>query len=172
MTWVKLDTGFFHDPKVLRLSHSARLLYLAGLCHSGDHLTDGLLEAATIPLLHFQAGTTDSAIDELTAAELWTHEPEGFRVANFLAHQTSRETVLRQREEGKERARRSRERRAKSQRTYSEVTRPDTDTDTENKTPRHSSYPQPTDPRSRLCDECGALMSAHLIGCSHAAVKA
>ena len=93
MKWIKLDADFMSNPKINGLSISTRYLYIAGLLHSAQHLTDGVVAAKMMPLLHFQTGTTPEACEELTSMGLWENHLDGYQILNYLKHQTSKETV-------------------------------------------------------------------------------
>lgn len=99
MTWVKLDTGFFADAKVAELRNPSEIvLYVAGLCHCGSNLTDGVIAMGAMRNLLHQAFATDAAAESLCAIGLWRNHPDGYEVVGFLKHQTSREQVEQQRE--------------------------------------------------------------------------
>jgi hypothetical protein len=76
MTWVKLDASYFYDPKVERVSPLAELLFVRGLCHAKQHLTDGVISRRALnglspdddgdPLAPERLAT------ELVRAGLWT----------------------------------------------------------------------------------------------------
>jgi hypothetical protein len=51
MPWVKLDDGFYSNPKVIKVPPLARSLYVAGLCHCATGLTDGAIDKAALTRL-------------------------------------------------------------------------------------------------------------------------
>lgn len=177
MTWLKLDNQLPNDPRIVDLaSASSALLYVYGLCHCSSNLTDGLITVSVLRRRLLPAAFADEAnASELVDAGLWEHDPDGYRVANYLKWNRSRESVETERARDAERKRRSRGvKRPAGHR--SDSTPPsdgsptvDTDTDTETHTRTRGSYPQ-SDPRSRLCADCGGLMTAHMTNCPRVAV--
>lgn len=78
LPWVRLDTAFPTNPKVLRLlqlreGHRAGFVYLCGLAYAGAHGTDGVLETSALPFIH---GRRLDA-DRLVSVELWHVYPDG-----------------------------------------------------------------------------------------------
>lgn len=116
MSWVRLDDGFWTNPKVLAAQPLSRGLYLAGLCYSARELTDGVVPKAAIPLLLAQVGATKKAPADLVACGLWVEVDGGWAARDFLEFNKSRDEVLDDREKAKERQRRSRESRKVSHR--------------------------------------------------------
>lgn len=85
--WVRLDDGFFANPKILGLRPEAKLLYLAGLAYCSAQLTDGAITRPALGLLGSMAGLTiDAPVGELVAAGLWAPTAEGYRVHDYLAY--------------------------------------------------------------------------------------
>jgi hypothetical protein len=51
-TWVRLDTGYFSNPKILRAGTDAALLHLAAICYLGAHELDaGILPGEALDLV-------------------------------------------------------------------------------------------------------------------------
>lgn len=98
MTWVKLDDGMPGNRKMLRVTVPARYLYVVGLCHCSQGLTNGEIDNGALPLLHAQAGTKRSHVAELVDAGLWLERDGGYEVRDYLDYQPSREKVLAERE--------------------------------------------------------------------------
>lgn len=95
MSWIKLDDQIFTHPKVVDLSKDAKLLYLAGLCYCGAQLTDGLITNGATRILLATIEANCEAIASLVDAGLWeTNEAGGYRVHDYLEHQSSRDEVL------------------------------------------------------------------------------
>lgn len=108
MTWVKLDDAFFRNPKVTAVQPLGRLLYMAGLCHCADTLSDGEIHSRDLPSLYLQSGASAKHVGQLVDAALWVRHADSYWVPDFLAYNPSREQVMKQREAGKVRANRSR----------------------------------------------------------------
>lgn len=51
MAWVKLDDGFFRNPKVVSVGKDAKFLYVAALCYCGANITDGRIPAGALRLI-------------------------------------------------------------------------------------------------------------------------
>ncbi len=110
MGWVKLDDGFFRNPKVLHVGRDAKALYLAGLCYSGSSLTDGFIPTnATRGLaVDIQIGSPKKAIVQLVDAGLWVEVGDGFMIHDYLEFNQSAEKVHAIRDAAKDRMHRSR----------------------------------------------------------------
>ena len=111
MTWVKIDDGFPDHPKVFGLSDLAFRVHISALCYSGKYLTDGFLPMALVS--RFANGKM-KVISELTDAGLWDTEVEnnGFRIHDYLVHQSSKEQVESEKRANRERVKRYQERKA------------------------------------------------------------
>jgi len=135
MAWVKLDDGFFRNPKVVIVGPEAKLLYLAGLCYAGSSLTDGFIPANAARILGADAeiSTISNATQELVDAGLWAPVERGYMIHDYLQYNKSAEEVRANKEAARERMqrRRSPDVRANNERTSGEVRSPDTDTDTD-----------------------------------------
>lgn len=155
MTWVKLDDAFFRNPKVTAVHPLGRLLYMAGLCHCADTLSDGEIASRDLPLLFVQTSATAKHVGQLVDAALWLRHGDSYWVPDYLAYNPSREHVLKQREAGKVRANRSRTSREASReraplvRATPTPTPSITTTDYEISTERFQTKP-PVDIRSKL----------------------
>lgn len=142
MPWFKLDDAFPMDPKILGVSPSARLLFVVGIAYCSNQRTDGTIPADSVPLLHFQAGSTDSACDELVRVGLWEHRPEGYGIVTYLKHQKPRAQIERETEAKSARQRKWRENRdgdvdaSTGESRDASATPPDTPTPTDTPTDR------------------------------------
>lgn len=85
MPWVKLDDGFYSNPKVIKVPPLARSLYVAGLCHCASGLTDGQITKAALPLLTAQTGAPRNAAAALVDVGLW-HDGGDHYAVNDWAH--------------------------------------------------------------------------------------
>ncbi len=149
MTWIKLDVGFFEDSKVLAVSPGARLLFIASLLHAKHQMSDGLIPASTLGLLHYRTGSTDLAIEELVRAGLWEHDVDGYRIPSFLKWNLPKSELDQRAAKRAERQRRWREgktnatdsRRDRDASRDALPTRPERETETEREKTTSSSPP-------------------------------
>lgn len=93
MSWVKLDDRFPDNPKIAKLSDSAVVAYVFGICYCARELTDGLIPAKRAQQF---AGKRKTLL-ELTP-ELWELTPDGFLVHDYLKYNPTRSQVLAERE--------------------------------------------------------------------------
>ena len=133
MSWVKLDDAFGRNPKVGSVQPLGRLLYVMGLCHCADQLTDGEIVSSDLPLLYLQSGAGAKHVGQLVDAALWVRHVDSYWIPDYLAYNPSREHVLKQRAAGLLRAKQSRTNRARSREApavasdYGSVTEPITE---------------------------------------------
>lgn len=89
LPWVRLDTQFSQNPKVLYLvedkKFKAAFVYVAGLGYSGAHGTDGFIPGAALPLLHATKADAKALVD----VGLWLHVPGGWEVNSWNEFQPS-----------------------------------------------------------------------------------
>lgn len=108
MAYVRLETRFPTHPKIAGLSDAAFRLHVAALCYAGEHLTDGLIRADVVPLLHPERTGRKAALSELTGRLLWIplDGGAGWEIHDYLDWNRSRETVDNLRDAGRRAARR------------------------------------------------------------------
>ena len=108
MTWIKIDDTFPNHPKVVGLTDKAFRVHISGLCYCGTYLTDGFIPMTIAAKL---ANEDMSVIAELTQASLWRDavKENGFRIHDYLAHQTSKKQVQDKRDAVRERQKRYRD---------------------------------------------------------------
>lgn len=99
MNWARLDVSFFRNPKVIRLTENAQLLYLKALLYSVEHLTDGLV---SLPILD-ALGAKRAATTALVKAGLWDRRRDGIAIHDFDVYQTSARVVRESRKMSRER---------------------------------------------------------------------
>lgn len=118
LPWVRLDTSFPQNPKVLMLTEDKKwqsiTVYIAGLAYSGAQGTDGFLPSSCLSFLH---GTKRNATDLCTVG-LWMARRGGWDINGWTEFQPSsdehQERSKRARLAAEERWRRVRERGAGS----------------------------------------------------------
>lgn len=87
LLWVRLDTGFGQNPKVLALAADKKwqsiTLYTCGLGYSGHHGLAGFIPETALPFIH---GTKKCAAD-LVSAGLWQPCIGGWNVNGWAEFQ-------------------------------------------------------------------------------------
>lgn len=111
MTWFKVDDGFWSHPKVITLPPEAIALWVRAGSYAGQHLTNGHIPAAIVPVL----GGVDAA-RTLVSAGLWDDATDGYQFHDWAKYQPSRAEVEKDREANAERQRRFRERKRNASR--------------------------------------------------------
>ena len=90
LPWVRLDTSFASNPKLLAMllekdGHRAGLVYLCSLGYSGAHGTDGFLPRECLPFIH--ARTSDA--ERLVKHGFWRQQPGGWLIHGWDEFQES-----------------------------------------------------------------------------------
>jgi hypothetical protein len=98
LPWVRLDTQFPSNPKVLELAaakqHKAAFVYLCSLAYSGQHGTDGYLPATCLPFIH----ATKTEATQLVNVGLWIADSGGWCINGWDEFQVSDEAAKKRRE--------------------------------------------------------------------------
>lgn len=99
MTYIKLDDRFFTDAKACAVGMAGRALYVASLCYSGAHETDGLIAWAVVDTVADQAGVARTrkaraaVVESLVAEGMWVVEDAGYRIHNYTGHQRTKAEI-------------------------------------------------------------------------------
>lgn len=98
LPWVRLDTQFPSNPKVLELAAAKRwralVAYLSSLAYCGVHETDGYIPDTALPFVH----ATQAEVKVLVEAGFWDLAPGGWAVHDWHDKQFSSEDNQRRRE--------------------------------------------------------------------------
>jgi hypothetical protein len=98
LPWVRLDTQFASNPKIVALvaekKHAAAFAYVCSLAYAGAHGTDGYIPTHCLYLVH----ATKRDADALVAAGLWVLSPGGWDINGWDEFQVSDEAAKRRRE--------------------------------------------------------------------------
>ena len=98
LPWVRLDTNFASNPKILELlaakQFRAAFAYVAALAYSGSHGTDGYIQDTALPFIH--ATKTDAK--PLVDVGLWVADPAGWHINGWDEFQVSDEAAKKRRE--------------------------------------------------------------------------
>lgn len=91
LPWVRLDTAFPTNPKVLALAEDKKwqsiCVYVSGLSYAGAQGTDGFLPQSCLPFLH---GTKRNGTD-LVEAGLWLPHKGGWDINGWIEFQPTSE---------------------------------------------------------------------------------
>lgn len=113
MPWFKVDDSFYDHPKFLDVPNAAVGLWAKAGAWCGKYLTDGVIPATQVK--RFKG--TSSQVNALISAGLWIEDrsesgSKVYRFHDWSRWQATRKQVLKEREDGAERKRKSRERKA------------------------------------------------------------
>jgi hypothetical protein len=105
MPWLKLDDNFITNPKLLSTTLEEKALHFWWMGYCAKELTDGLVERHLIPIIAAMAGVTNwqPAVDGLVEKGLWEVDGDNYRIHDYLEYNPSREQVLEDRAEARER---------------------------------------------------------------------
>lgn len=112
MAWVKVDVAYLRNPKMRAVSPDARLLHLASILWTAEHLTDGILPRAVLRDLADTAQIdrrwASRRALELVGARLWDDACEAWIVHDFAWHNptSTRANVEHERQLSRDRMRR------------------------------------------------------------------
>lgn len=85
--WIKLDTSYLRNPKIIRLHPQAVLLHLAGILWTADHLQDGHVPHGALQELGINARIDRAWVPRraatLVEADLWVPNGDGWWVHDF-----------------------------------------------------------------------------------------
>jgi hypothetical protein len=125
MPWLKLDDNFITNPKLLSVQATYKALYFWMCGYSAKELTDGVIERPLLPIIAAMCGVSDwqDGVNALVAARLLEVDGENYRIHDYLEYNPTRDQVLQDRAEAKERMQklRSQDVRANTTRTKPEV---------------------------------------------------
>lgn len=93
LPWVRLDTQFPSNPKVLELTSQGRwraaFVYIASLAYCGQHGTDGYIPEACLLFIH----ATKKDAEELVKVGLWHTDIGGWSINGWSEFQISDEAA-------------------------------------------------------------------------------
>lgn len=85
--WVKVTTEYFRNPKVMKISDSAKLLHLQLIAWAGDQKTDGVVPTSACK----QRGP--KAFRELVEHGFLEPREGDYLIHDYLQHQTPAKTI-------------------------------------------------------------------------------
>lgn len=107
LPWIRLDTQFASNPKILELvadkKHRAAFAWVCSLAYSGAHGTDGFLPSTCLFLLH----ATKADANDLVAIGLWCVVEGGWEINGWTEFQQSTDETQQRRQQLSERGRKA-----------------------------------------------------------------
>lgn len=89
LPWVRLDTQFASNPKILELladnKHRAAFAWVCSLAYAGAHGTDGFIPTGALPFLHARKAEATALVE----AGLWNTCQGGWEINSWLDFQQS-----------------------------------------------------------------------------------
>lgn len=108
MAWVRLDDGFYDNPKILAVGLAAAGLYAAALSYAARKLTDGFVPEVAVWMLTSGEEDDGELPKFLVNHGLWTVVPGGYQIHDFLEYNPPASKVRAERAAAKERMERAR----------------------------------------------------------------
>jgi hypothetical protein len=117
VSWVRIDDGFAEHPKVARLDDRSFRLLVWCLCYSARQLTDGFVDDQALRRSPFGARATRLVVTLGRLADAGLIEPVegGIEIHDFGDYNPDRASVLKKREQARERQARWLEKKKKKQ---------------------------------------------------------
>jgi len=104
LPWVRLDTQFASNPKLLELTAAGRwrsaFVYVASLAYAGAHGTDGYIGESSLAFMH----ATKREAKELVTAGLWHTDVGGWQINGWDEFQISDDAAKDRREKARKAA--------------------------------------------------------------------
>lgn len=108
MAWFKVDDNLSTHLKVVIAGNEAMGLWVRAGSWAAQHMTDGYVPIEVVQLF----GADERLADKLVSAGLWHEKDGGYEFNDWLEFQPSREKVISEREAGRERVAKAREKAA------------------------------------------------------------
>lgn len=95
MAWTRIDGLFLKNPKIQRAGVYGMALYLSGLIHCNNSMTDGFIDEALLPGLCGDAFQTPGkkTAQKLVEVGLWLEVDGGYMVNDFLDFNRSKDQI-------------------------------------------------------------------------------
>lgn len=118
MGWARFDDKYIFNPKILAAGPWAELLDVRGIIWCAGQETDGLVSSDSLAVIARGIPKVKQQVEKLIQVGRWETVDGGWMVLKYLDYNPSREQCEKRRQDGKERAARSREQKAKHERTF------------------------------------------------------
>ena len=95
MAWTRIDGLFLKNPKIQRAGVYGMALYISGLIHCNNSMTDGFIDEALLPGLCGDAFQTPGKkiAQKLVEVGLWLEVDGGYMVNDFLDFNRSKDQI-------------------------------------------------------------------------------
>lgn len=104
LQWVRLDTQFASNPKMLYLVEDkkfrAAFVWVASLGYAGSHGTDGFLPAACLPFLHATKADAKALVD----VGLWLECAGGWEINSWGEFQPTSDEMQKRKKKARDAA--------------------------------------------------------------------
>lgn len=97
MPWVKLDDGYFRNPKTRAAGPDGQCLHLASSCWSAANGTNGKIPKSDVDLLVAEAQTKKATVTKLVRLNLWHDEGDHYLIHDWEQYIKSREETEKER---------------------------------------------------------------------------
>ena len=103
MAWVRIHDGATRHQKLSGLSDKAFRMWIEGLSHAQEGLTDGFIVGRS--LRSFVVRATAKATTELVDAGLWCRQDNGYQIHDYLDWNDSKAEITKKRDDARGRVR-------------------------------------------------------------------
>lgn len=86
-TWVKVYNGLPAHPKIIAAGDRAGWLFVCGLCYSNEHLTDGYIPRAVLPVAAPGVKFPERLAAKLVEVGLWHDLGDGWQIHEYTETQ-------------------------------------------------------------------------------------
>lgn len=118
MSWARFDDNYSLNPKILAAGPWCELLDVRAIIWCARYETDGFVSYDSLSIVGLSIPSVRAKAKKLVEVGRWTEGDGGWWIVHYLTYNPSHEECERRRKEGKERAARSRERKANERRTF------------------------------------------------------
>lgn len=120
MVWARFDDRYSESPKIEKAGPWAELLDMRAIIYSARNETDGLITRSALSRIGVGIPKPTTRAQTLVDVGRWTVNElgGGWLIHDFLVYNPSKAQLAKTREEGKERAKRSREAKTNPMRTF------------------------------------------------------
>lgn len=112
MSWARLDDRFWMHPVIVAIGNEGAGVFARMLSYCGGYRTNGLVPAPVVASIVGEKEEVLKRLHELGSIDML--ESGSVQIRNYLEYNPSRDEIDNQREQAKERAKKSRDRKARA----------------------------------------------------------